>query len=172
MKNTIFLLSFLFVAGFSVSSCKQKNNKKKAAATETVASAPTNTQKTDLTEMTFDRKQHTFGVVNEGEKVETSFSFTNTGKFPLQISQAQGSCGCTVPEYPKEAIAPGEKGEIKVVFDSNGRPGIQQKAVTLFANIEGEKTMLYIIGEVTPDPENEKLREQARAERAKQAGKQ
>jgi len=79
-------------------------------------------------EITFDRIFHDFGTIKEGEIAKTVFSFTNTGENDLYIVDAIGSCGCTVPKYPKNiAIKPGESGEIEVNFDSNGRPSLQQK---------------------------------------------
>ena len=85
-------------------------------------------------EFTFVEEEHDFGLLVDGEKVAYSFVFTNTGDVPLIISNAKGSCGCTVPNWPKDPIAPGEKGAIDVSFNSSGRKGIQNKAVTLTAN--------------------------------------
>ena len=89
-----------------------------------------------------------FGTLEEGEKVEHIFKFTNTSNNPLTISNARGSCGCTVPEWPKEPIAPGEKGEIKVKFDSKGKKGVQSKTVTLTANTIPGNTILTIKSDV------------------------
>ena len=96
-----------------------------------------------------------FGTVNEGEKVNHVFEFTNTGKEPLVISNARGSCGCTVPEWPKEPIAVGEKGEIKVVFNTAGKKNQQTKTVTLTANTYPVSTVLSLKGTVTPKPAGE-----------------
>ena len=72
-------------------------------------------------EITFDRIFHDFGNVNEGEMAKTVFTFTNTSENDLYIVDAVGSCGCTVPKYPKNIpIKPGENGEIEVNFDTNG----------------------------------------------------
>jgi len=98
----------------------------------------------------FDRTEHDFGTINEGDIVETIFSFTNTGKSELIISSAKGSCGCTVPEWPKEPILPGEKGEIKVKFNSDRKPNKQQKNVTLVTNTNEGKEILIIKAQVTP----------------------
>jgi hypothetical protein len=98
----------------------------------------------------FDRTEHDFGTINEGDIVETIFSFTNTGKSELIISSAKGSCGCTVPEWPKEPILPGEKGEIKVKFNSDRKPNKQQKNVTLVTNTNDGKEILIIKAQVTP----------------------
>ncbi len=89
-----------------------------------------------------------FGKIKEGEKVEHEFKFTNTGASPLIISNVQASCGCTTPEYSKNPIAPGEKGMVKVVFNSSGQPGKQHKIVTVTSNALSTNTLLHIRGEV------------------------
>ncbi len=97
----------------------------------------------------FEKDLHNFGKLKQGESAEYSFKFTNTGKEPLVIENAQGSCGCTVPSYPKEPIAPGASGEIKVNFNSTGKSGAQQKTVTLTANTEPSiSTILTIKADV------------------------
>ena len=83
-----------------------------------------------ITAISFERSSHDFGRVESGPKYSTTFKFTNTGKKPLIISAAEGSCGCTVPTWPKAAIEPGGTGEINVEFDSKGRSGQQTKTVT------------------------------------------
>ena len=83
----------------------------------------------DLPEITFERDVHDFGTITQGERVSTEFAFTNTGESNLLISDARGSCGCTVPDWPKEPIAPGKKGVIKVNFDSEGKSGLQEKTM-------------------------------------------
>lgn len=100
--------------------------------------------------MTFNKKEHDFGVINEGDKVETTFTFTNTGEADLIIANASGSCGCTVPEFPKEPIKPGKTGKMKVSFDSGGKPGMQQKSVNITANTASGKDVLTIKANVTP----------------------
>lgn len=103
--------------------------------------------------MTFPEDRFNFGSVNQGEKVEHTFVFTNTGKSSLVISNAKGSCGCTVPQYPKEPIAPGAEAKIDVRFDSSNKKGKQHKTVTITHNGEPNKTILHIEGEVIA-PEN------------------
>lgn len=91
--------------------------------------------KPSYAEITFDKISHDFGNVNEGEIAKTIFTFTNTGENDLYIVDAVGSCGCTVPKYPKNIpIKPGENGEIEVNFDTNGRPNLQQKMIKVSAN--------------------------------------
>ena len=87
----------------------------------------------------FEEKLFDFGVIAQGDTVEHTFVFENVGSAPLKILSARGSCGCTVPSYSKEAIAPGEKGEVFVRFKSAGKSGQQNKTVTLVTNIEDVK---------------------------------
>ena len=102
-------------------------------------------------ESTFDRIFHDFGNVNEGEIAKTVFTFTNTSENDLYIVDARGSCGCTVPKYPKNvAIKPGESGEIEVNFDTTGRPNLQQKMVKVSANTSTSGEMLRIQAFVNP----------------------
>ena len=102
-------------------------------------------------EITFDRIFHDFGNVNEGEIAKTVFTFTNTSENDLYIVDARGSCGCTVPKYPKNvAIKPGETGEIEVNFDTTGRPNLQQKMVKVSANTSTSGEMLRIQAFVNP----------------------
>ncbi len=101
-----------------------------------------------LPQMTFDKEFHDFGKITAGEKVTYSFKFTNTGKADLIISTAAGSCGCTVPEFPKEPIKPGKSGFIKVQFNSEGRSGVQEKQVTIVANTIPNTNELKIRSEV------------------------
>lgn len=96
------------------------------------------------TTMTFAKMEHDYGDIKQNTENEYIFSFTNTGAEPLVISNAVGSCGCTVPEYPKEPVAPGAKGEIKVVFSPGMKEGAQSKNVTITANTEPKQTKLTI----------------------------
>ena len=103
---------------------------------------------TDISEMTFEALEYNFGSVNSGDVVDHTFKFTNTGNFPLIISKANATCGCTVPEWPKAPIAPGATGEIKVKFNSKGRSNLQTKYVNITANTKPEVTRLKITGDV------------------------
>ena len=89
-----------------------------------------------------------FGEISQGEKVKRMFKFTNVGKSNLIISDAKGSCGCTVPLWPKNPIAPGEEAEIEVVFNSNGKSGHVKNTVTLVANTVPNIMILAIEGDV------------------------
>jgi hypothetical protein len=114
-------------------------------AEEQVPSGPT-------TVMTFEHTDFDYGTVKEGEKVKHVYKFKNTGKEPLIISSAKGSCGCTVPKWPSEPIAPGASGQIDVEFDSKGKPGKQTKRVTVTANTVPAQSFLNISGNVEKDP--------------------
>lgn len=98
----------------------------------------------------FAEKEFNFGTVMQGDVVTHIFKFKNTSNNPLAISNAVGSCGCTVPEYPKEPIAPGAEGEILVKFNSTNKSGDQVKKVTLQANTIPSDTELTIKAHVQP----------------------
>jgi hypothetical protein len=100
--------------------------------------------------MAFKDTLHDFGAINENEKVACEFAFTNTGKTPLIISNATGSCGCTVPDYPHEPVAPGKSGIMKVTFNSAGKKGRQEKSVTIHTNSIQGIHMLYITADIKP----------------------
>lgn len=91
-----------------------------------------------------------FGTIREGEEVTHSFPFTNAGKTDLLISNASASCGCTVPEWPKEPIPPGGKGTIKATFNSDGKQGKQSKKIVITANTKPELTEILLEGDVIP----------------------
>lgn len=93
-----------------------------------------------------------FGKVTAGKKVNYEYAFTNTGKSPLVIQNATASCGCTVPDWPKKPILPGESGKIKVSFDSSNKSGLQDKIVTITGNTIPAQTMVHLVGEVIGDP--------------------
>jgi hypothetical protein len=99
----------------------------------------------------FEKTTHNFGTFSEkNPKVTCSFTFTNEGEQPLVINQAIASCGCTVPEYTKEPVNPGEKGEIKVTYNGAGKfPGHFKKSITVRTNGAVEMTRLYIEGDMT-----------------------
>ncbi|GAB4133486.1 MAG: hypothetical protein Fur0041_05720 [Bacteroidia bacterium] len=103
--------------------------------------------------MTFTEKEYKFGNIKQGESVTYEFKFKNTGKEPLIIASAVGSCGCTVPKYPQEPIKPGASGVITVTFNSTGKMGPQDKTVTLTYN-EGKTEVLHMIGNVEAAPSN------------------
>ena len=99
-------------------------------------------------EMTFETNRWKFGQIQQGENVEKTFHFENTGNNPLIISSAVGTCGCTVPTWPKEPIQPGEKGEIRVKFTSGTKQGKHSKQVNITANTKPNITQLFVEGEI------------------------
>ena len=100
-------------------------------------------------EIKFEKTSHNFGSFPETEKVTCTFKFTNTGDNLLVIHQAIASCGCTVPQYPKQPIKPGESGEIKVTYDGSGKfPGHFKKSITLRTNAKQEIVRLYVEGDM------------------------
>jgi len=173
MKNFRILALFAFVAALSFTACKNEGSAAKDAARESLATTqttstttpPTQTTPTPppapvgpLTSITFDEDTYDFGEVMEGEKVVHVYKFKNTGKEPLVISNAKGSCGCTVPEWPREPIPVGGNGEIRVQFDSKGKGkvggGPQAKKVTITANTDPANTFLNIKGVVNKPAES------------------
>lgn len=88
--------------------------------------------------------EHDFGKVIQGEKLTYSFKFVNSGKTDMLISQASGSCGCTVAEFPQEPITPGKDGIISVTLDTEGKKGPLHKTVTIYANTYPSETILHI----------------------------
>jgi hypothetical protein len=96
----------------------------------------------------FAETDYSYGTIKQGESVTHEFTFINSGKEPIVISSAAGSCGCTVPDYPKEPIMSGQKGTIKVTFNSAGKSGYQDKTVTIQSNAKTNPMVLHIKGTV------------------------
>ncbi len=142
MKRTFFIASLVAITLASCSSATDriKSTDNSASGTEAMMDA--------LPTIAFAEEFHDFGEVQEGEVVEHTFTFTNEGEGPLIISNAQGSCGCTVPDWPRQPIAPGQKGQIKVSFNSTGRAGRQDKRVTLTTNAVPQSKVLNITSTV------------------------
>ena len=102
----------------------------------------------NVAKMEFEDLVYDFGSVKKGTKVNHTYTFTNTGKVPLIISDARGNCGCTVPTYPKKPIEPGKSGKIKVVFDTTNFTNRQGKKITITANTYPNTTELMIKGNI------------------------
>lgn len=137
----------------SVISCKDNAAKKVDDSNLDKAKEANARAKAGLPEMTFVSKEYDFGTINEGDEIDAVFEFTNTGKSDLIITRAKASCGCTVPEWPRDkAIKPGEKSEIKAHFRSKGKRNKQNKSITLTTNTASGKEVVYLKGYVTPDP--------------------
>ncbi len=163
MKKLILLLS-VFVITATVSDAKDKKKKKEdkgatlqlndntnlnASTPGTGAATPASNLKPE--DMDFNEMNHDFGEVLEGPDALCKFVITNKGKEPLVIQKAQASCGCTVPTYSKEPIAPGGTGTIDVAFHTQGKPAGQfNKSITITSNA-GVK-VLNIRGSVEKAP--------------------
>ncbi len=147
MKKIIMLA---VLAVFLVTSCKKNASGKIKKENLEMAKQRDYKMTEGAPVISFSKTEHDFGNINEGDIVETIFSFKNTGKSELIITNARGSCGCTVPQWPKEPIPPGGSGEIKVKFNSNGKPNKQRKTVTLTTNTAQGKETVVIKAQVTP----------------------
>lgn len=145
MKRTLFIAS---LAAITLASCSSATDRIKP-----IGEASTNSLLDALPVINFEEEFHDFGEVQEGDVVEHTFVFTNEGDGPLIISNAQGSCGCTVPDWPRQPIAPGQKGQIKVSFNSTGRAGRQDKRVTLTTNAVPQTKTLNITSNVIASEE-------------------
>lgn len=111
----------------------------------------------DKGEMKFEETRHNFGVFTQDTAIVThEFVFTNVGKSPLIIHQANASCGCTIPEYTIEPIMPGEKGKITVTYNGkNRRPSVFRKSITIHNNGRQSPIRIYIEGEMIPSKKAE-----------------
>ncbi len=138
MKNNLILLSVF--AFLSLNSFAQDAEKK-------VLSNIANENKNQA-EFAFEADEFNFGNITQGESSTHEFNFTNNGNDPLIITNAQGSCGCTVPVYPKEPIMKGQTAKIKVTFNSAGKLGVQDKTVTITSNAKQNPMVLHMKGSV------------------------
>lgn len=160
MKKLLLCSLMFCIALTAFGQDKQKRKKRKKAAkveqlnTNTKATlvndVAENTENipTDVAVMTFTEEVYKFGNIKAGDVVEHVFKFTNTGTAPLVIENAKSTCGCTVPQYPREAILPGESGEIAVKFNSKNKHGRQRKPVNITANTWPKLTTVYIDGHI------------------------
>ncbi|MBS1634646.1 MAG: DUF1573 domain-containing protein [Bacteroidetes bacterium] len=144
MKKIILTLGL--VGALSTISFAQEVTKD-AAATPSVAPQ-------SQADIKFDKMVHDYGTIKQGDNGECVFKFKNTGKEPLIISMCQGSCGCTVPQCPKEPILPGKTGEIKVKYDTQ-RVGPISKSVTVQSNAKSGVQTIQIKGNIEPKPVEE-----------------
>ncbi|WP_207532257.1 DUF1573 domain-containing protein [Desertivirga arenae] len=144
MRN--FILTATVAVSVFLAACN--NNKKEAKGTTDSTSNASVENPEDAPVIKFAKNSYDFGKIAEGEKVTYDFKFENTGKSPLIISNASASCGCTIPEFPHAPIPPKGTGVIKVVFNSAGKSGMQNKVVTITSNAVPSATEVYLIGEV------------------------
>lgn len=135
MKKII--LSIVTIAAFGTASFAQS----------TPVAAPAK-ENPNQAEFKFEKEVHDFGNVKEGDQATFTFKFTNIGKEPLVISNVQASCGCTTPSWTKEPVKPGESGTVTAIYNSKGRPGNFNKAVTITSNAKTSSKVLFIKGNV------------------------
>lgn len=144
VKNLLFV-AVLVSVGFGQFSC---DNRQRAETSKAVVSEK-------MPRLTFaETGIYDFGVLTEGDTVEHTFAFTNTGQFPLIINNITASCGCTTPEWPREPVAPGAKSSVRVRFNSRGKMGQQNKTITVFANTDPAMTDLQFKAMVNPKPDS------------------
>lgn len=129
------LATFLILSTFFMG-CKKSNSEMTIDQDPQIIEKRQKELSEKSTTVSFDKMEHDFGEINQGEIVETEFIMKNTGNNDLYVIDAHGSCGCTVPEVTKEAIKPGESTPIKVKFDSNGKNGIVQKSINIRCNTD------------------------------------
>jgi uncharacterized protein YfaS (alpha-2-macroglobulin family) len=151
MKKSTILTAFL-VSAMAFTSCDKKGDASSKINKENLESAKSRDVeiKNGAALVTFDETEYDFGTVTEGEVVETVFKVTNSGKTDLVITDAQVTCGCTVPVWPKQPIKPGETEEIQVRFNTAGKSNRQQKNITLITNTASGREILTLKGMVTP----------------------
>lgn len=146
MKKSIFVLAVLSV--FAFTSCKEKAADK-VSEDNVAAAAERDAESGKFPIMTFAETEFDFGTIDQGTNVEHKFSFTNNGDAPLVIVDAKSSCGCTVPEFTKDPVAPGATGEMLVKFNGSGKNQVS-KTVTITANTKAGKETIKIKAFVNP----------------------
>jgi hypothetical protein len=148
MKKLVLMVAA--VATMALTSCNEKAESATIDQANLTAAAANKEVAGNFPAMTFAETEFDFGTVDEGTVVEHTYKFTNTGSAPLIVVNAKGSCGCTVPTWSKEPIAPGAEGTMLVKFNTNGKPNAQTKTVTIKANTESGTESIRIKGFVTP----------------------
>ena len=151
MRPYLFSLVLIFLAACGTKQVPGKKNQLPASLVNIPVSATgvDTSAANSKPVMSFKDTLHDFGTIHEGETMEYSFEFTNTGKTPLIISNAAASCGCTIADYDRNPILPGGKGSIKVHYNSQGRSGLQEKMISVTTNTNRSTELLYIKTEVT-----------------------
>jgi hypothetical protein len=148
MLKTINYTLLLIATAFTLNSCEDK--KTTSVSDTAIVATPVNGDTSmkpapmALTKLEFLESSFDFGKIDEGKKVEHVFKFKNTGENPLVLQDARASCGCTIPEYTKDTIAPGSEGQMKVIYDSANKEGQINKTVTVTANTEPATTDIKI----------------------------
>lgn len=138
------------IAALESELAKEKANKNSAPVITPAETAPEEKPEGPLPVINFETTDHDFGTIKEGDVVEYTYKFTNTGEAPLIIQSAKGSCGCTASDWTKESIPAGGTGFVKAKFDSNGKQNLQNKTVTITANTWPKQNVVRFKAMVTP----------------------
>lgn len=154
MKKLILSIAVVLAATFSVNAQEHSEGDGHNHGAEPAAAE----QAQPKAAMEMEKTVHDYGTVVQGGDGTCEFKFTNTSSVPLVIKSARGSCGCTVPEWPKEPIAPGATSVITVKYDTK-RLGPINKSVTIVANTEPETIVLRIKGDVVAPADNTPVKE-------------
>lgn len=142
MKKSIFLVGVLGL--LVMTSCKKEKASALFTDAEKQEQASQVVNPADAAELKFESDSYDFGNLPAAAKVDHFVRFTNTGKSPLIIKNAVGSCGCTVPVWPKEPIAPGASDSLKITYNAGTQKGRQQKTVTLTTNtVKGKEVWTF-----------------------------
>jgi hypothetical protein len=148
----------LVVLAFFVFACSSENGERveteRSTRLDEFIRIPTddegNVDPEKLPRIEFAEDHYKYDTLQEGERVEHSFTFTNTGSSSLLIASVKSSCGCTVADYPKDPVAPGEKGEILATYNSTDKKGPQINEITIYSNAYPSQYSLTLSGFVLP----------------------
>ncbi|MNS41927.1 hypothetical protein D3C72_742950 [compost metagenome] len=121
----------------------RENSANAAAVTTVPESSKAIIKDRPKTSVKFDKDTFDFGVIKDGDLVEHTYKFRNTGANPLMIDDVIATCGCTIPSYTKTPIAPGQNGEIKISFNSKGKAGNVSKSITVISNADQDRIPLH-----------------------------
>lgn len=162
MKNLVKILPLVAALCF-VACKKEQTTEQQVENSDSAAIAPTVTDSAATTGITapatptgpsttiaFSESDFKFGKIKKGDKVEHIYEVTNTGTNPLVISEVKPACGCTVPDYTKDPILPGQKGKITLKFDSSSFDGLVNKQAEVFANVEKSPIVLSFSADIQP----------------------
>ncbi len=148
---TLSFLAVLFLSSCDKFKAPTSQNTQEGSMNAAVASMPKTT-------ISFEADTYDFGKIKEGTIVEHTYKVKNTGSEPLVISNCRASCGCTIPVWPKDPVAPGATANIEVKFNSSHKGGDVSKAVTVTANTEPEQNFITIKGFVEAEPAKEEAK--------------
>lgn len=141
------VLLFLFII-VGLISCETKENKLSTNLVNNPTSADANNISNTTPKIEFQKTEHDFGKILQGEQVSYTFKFKNTGNAPLIISSIEKTCGCTSPDFTSKPVKPGEEGKITITYDSKGHKGFQNKRLIVKANTNPSETILRIKAQV------------------------